>query len=323
MEKLEVPSNQLQGSESAAANPATAATTTTAAAQQDRIDQANLDDDHQHYIASSPANSQKEEQAQKTPSKDAGQTSVSLEQHHDPAKQIAVSPQLLLPSLSPPNTNTSNQGLLASHANAVRVLFKDHQDKEQELPPHDLEQQQVIQVDYDQGVAAAAAAPTQQTTNTTNTSIRTTTGSGFLRPVNRVAPQVQATIVSANRRLIERQIEAIQEADSRRWNFNFRACRPLGLADHRYQHLSPLEPSNTNRRNVVTSNDNNNNNNDTVTNCRPLGDQNANRLTNNNHQRYQQQQQQQRQQRWWSTRATRGNLHPTNRNSDSNKPEDE
>lgn len=35
------------------------------------------------------------------------------------------------------------------------------------------------------------------------------------------------SVVNANRRLIERQIEAIQVADSRRWNFDFRNCRPL------------------------------------------------------------------------------------------------
>jgi len=61
-----------------------------------------------------------------------------------------------------------------------------------------------------------------------------------------------ASIVSANRRLIERQIEAIQVADSRRWNFDFRNCRPLSQSGHRYVHC----------------------NDSSRLNCRPLNDQN-------------------------------------------------
>lgn len=80
---------------------------------------------------------------------------------------------------------------------AVRILFKDEHD-------HQLQQQQVDQ----------------------NDSV------SLVTPVNRSS----SSIVSANRRLIERQIEALQAADSRRWNFNFRECRPLAQAGHRYVH---------------------------------------------------------------------------------------
>lgn len=64
--------------------------------------------------------------------------------------------------------------------------------------------------------------------------------------------QVANPIVNANRRLIERQIEAIQMADSSRWNFDFQNCRPLTQTGHRYLHCTP----------------------ETSRNCRPLNDQN-------------------------------------------------
>jgi len=41
-------------------------------------------------------------------------------------------------------------------------------------------------------------------------------------------------VVEASRRLIERQIDAIREADSRRWNFDFSTCQPMHQPNHRY-----------------------------------------------------------------------------------------
>lgn len=81
-------------------------------------------------------------------------------------------------------------------------------------------------------------------------------------------PTQSAAIVNANRRLIARQIEAIQMADSRRWNFDFRHCRPMNQSGHRYVHYDPTRPPNTSSSQT------------TQRNCRPLNDQNQS-ATNN------------------------------------------
>lgn len=62
--------------------------------------------------------------------------------------------------------------------------------------------------------------------------------------------QQAVNIVDINRRLIERQIEAIQAADSRRWNFDFRNCRPLLQSDSQQLH-------NPNQRTVTRFNNTN------------------------------------------------------------------
>lgn len=252
MEKLEVPSNQQQGSESA---------------EQARIDPNDND----------RATDPKPEKA-------------------EPNQQEPTSEPLDLVANEVGSTSNTDDVIVTPQVNAVRVLFKDQQDKEQALP----QQNQLI--GHQQQDLADGTLP-QQTT--------IIGGDRIVRPVNRVVPQLQATIVSANRQLIERQIEAIQEADSRRWNFDFRTCRPLDLTDHRYIHLS-VDSRNINRNYFAMNNDDNNNNdnNNTDINCRPLSDRNSNiasRLTSNH-------------QRWWSTRATRG-THPNR--GDHNKPEEE
>lgn len=121
-------------------------------------------------------------------------------------------PPVHLGQLPEPQSNND----VTSSVNAVRVLFRNRE--LQRLQRH---QQQ------------------QQTSNP-----QSQTSSGRTQILNR------ASLVSANRRLIERQIEAIQAADSRRWNFDFRNCRPLARAGHRYVHI-----------------------NQPARNCRPLSDQ--------------------------------------------------
>lgn len=111
-----------------------------------------------------------------------------------------------------------------------------------------------------------------------NYSLNATSNNGH----NLLRQHHQQSIVNANRRLIERQIEAVREIDSLRWNFDFRNCRPLGLAGHRYVHCNPVEtttttttrddatvsqPLQTNSAENITNNANNRT-------CRPIHDQN-------------------------------------------------
>lgn len=65
---------------------------------------------------------------------------------------------------------------------------------------------------------------------------------------------IVSPIVEANRRFIEKQIEAIQEADSRRWNFDFRNYRPLQQVGHRYIHSNTELPPPIRNCHPVTSN---------------------------------------------------------------------
>lgn len=126
------------------------------------------------------------------------------------------------PSFSTPETIIEEPTTLS--ANPVRVLFRD-------------QQQQLLS--------------TNQSTNVQSDSTNSLRGLAS-------AAQVEANpIVIANRRFIERQIEAIQMADSYRWNFDFQNCRPLAQTGHRYIHCTSQ----------------------TLRNCRPLNDQNQSAAT--------------------------------------------
>lgn len=128
------------------------------------------------------------------------------------------------PRASVPDETERLQGSLESDfsqsVSAVRVLFRDQ---------HPLQRQQV--------------------NLNTNNPITGNRVSHSARLSRQLSASSTTAIVDANRRLIERQIEAMQEADSRRWNFDFRNCRPLNQSGHRYMHYN--EPA-----------------------LRPLGDQN-------------------------------------------------
>lgn len=132
--------------------------------------------------------------------------------------------------LSTPETIIEEPKTLS--ANPVRVLFKD-------------QQQQLTN---------------QQSTNIISSNTQSPPLSNLRSAVS--TAQVANPIVNANRRLIERQIEAIQAADSHRWNFDFQNCQPLTQTGHRYLYNTP----------------------ETLRNCRPLNDQNqsiATRLNSN------------------------------------------
>lgn len=286
MEKLEEPSNQQQQQQQQQAS-------SDQPDQQDRIDHkwqaTDGDDDGKGAIAAAAA-----ERPPKTP----------IEDQERPSAEAPLTPPPLPPT-SPVDGPTNNHVTDRNNANfiqanAVRVLFKNQQDKEQALPQ---QQQQLILSNHPEipanGGNSQRGVQAQPVTPPAAPAV--SRGS-----VGQLSRRLQAPIVSANRRLIERQIEAMQEADSRRWNFDFRACRPLDLADHRYFHLSDSRNSmnNDNNNNITDTITNNNNSNN---NCRPLGDQNAiiaSRLLN---------------QHRWSSRATRGNQRDR---SDHNKPEE-
>lgn len=55
----------------------------------------------------------------------------------------------------------------------------------------------------------------------------------------------QLAVADASRRLIERQIDMIRNADALRWNFDFRGSRPLNRAGHRYEYQN-VEPNDDN-----------------------------------------------------------------------------
>lgn len=106
-----------------------------------------------------------------------------------------------------------------SRASAVRILFSHNQDQRR----RSLDQQTANLTDQ---AATAATAPTA-----TEQSSRPN-----LSAAHRILLRQRSvpSIVNANRRLIERQIEEIQSNDGRRWNFDFRNCRPLAVSGHRY-----------------------------------------------------------------------------------------
>lgn len=146
------------------------------------------------------------------------------------AHQETNLPLGILDECSTTQTNSTD----ANHSvNAVRVLFKD-QNLEQVPSGHACRaaNSQVATVDSN----ASAATPNQQ--------------------------QPSISVVSASRRLIERQIEAIQVADSHRWNFDFRNCRPLNAPGHRYTHFRDLASQPARMSSA-----------DTLQSCRPLSDQ--------------------------------------------------
>lgn len=68
--------------------------------------------------------------------------------------------------------------------------------------------------------------------------------------------QSPASIIDLNRQLIERQIETIREANSRRWNFDFGNCLPLDQIAHGHEnctivHLNNNDINVTNNNNPV------------------------------------------------------------------------
>lgn len=133
------------------------------------------------------------------------------------------------------STRQTNSTDANCSVNAVRVLFKD---------------QNVQQVSSTQANHV--------------TDLQPTTGDGEAQPADSAANQQSSTVsvINASRRLIERQIEAIQVADSRRWNFDFRNCRPLDTPGHRYSQFRETAAQPT--RLTAAS---------TIHTCRPLNDQ--------------------------------------------------
>lgn len=126
------------------------------------------------------------------------------------APQSLASPlqlQLQPPTPRPPRSGSNS---------AVRVLFRDHQ------------QQQVIGGQCSSGGTSHGHHSGQITGNTCNeveSSIEGDPGPPFA---------LSLSVAEANRRLIERQIEAMRAADSRRWNFDFANCAPMNQPGHRY-----------------------------------------------------------------------------------------
>ena len=130
-------------------------------------------------------------------------------------------------------TTTSLRSLITPSNSAVRVLFRQH------LPGHLYSQQQTIP-------GASDSLTSNNSGNAINQSVVSSGASGdsiiapaATHPINynhhlNQQRQRQAAIVEASRRLIERQIETLQDADSRRWNFDFRNCRPMNQPDHRF-----------------------------------------------------------------------------------------
>lgn len=172
-------------------------------------------------------------------------------QTEDASESNTTGPASLTSSTSPLAAQAPAPARLAPLSNpAVRILFR-----EQQLQ---LLRQQVIS-----GREARAASPSG-----------TCTSSEQSQNQNRAA----ASIIEANRRLIERQIEAIREADSRRWNFDFRNCQPLIVTSGSNNNTMNDD------RNSNANNDNNNNNSPATTgssspsatsrNLKPLNDKN-------------------------------------------------
>lgn len=193
--------------------------------------------------------------------------------HQDPPSGLRTPPSAPRPRVAParrtrsanrpppePTRLATSRGRLST-SSVVRVLFRDQQEQQQQHPQEQQQRQNVIR----------------------GQSVSHTSSIGLtVRPVNQ-----SASIVEANRRLVERQIEAIQMADSTRWNFDFRNCRPMHLAGHRYVHCSVIDSTdaddnnnnndNINNNNNINHDDNTNNNSTNTTtqrNCRPLNDQN-------------------------------------------------
>lgn len=124
---------------------------------------------------------------------------------------------------------------------AVRALFREHSQQ----------QQQVRGVFPDSMVQSYSG-------NTVNSSSRSDSiGEQHMVATHPITMRQQAVVVEANRRLIERQIDAIREADGRRWNFDFSNCRPLNQSNHRYYGHQPQRCLRSNRS--ERSNDDNNN----------------------------------------------------------------
>jgi hypothetical protein len=128
-----------------------------------------------------------------------------------------------LPDNLIPNSLVVASSLRPVSNSAVRVLFRDQQQQQR---------QQVV-------MSGRRASETSISID----SGRHITGATFAnsqhqhREPNRAAfvdRQRSISIAETSRRLIERQLEAMQEADSRRWNFDFRACRPMHQSGHRY-----------------------------------------------------------------------------------------
>lgn len=112
---------------------------------------------------------------------------------------VSVSAIQTQTTTTPPELSSTNQ----SSVNAVRVLFRDQ-----------------------------SSTPLPSSGATTGTSELQNPPSN--PPTLGLQPPL-ANVAILNRRLIERRLEAIQAADSRRWNFDFRRCRPLRIEGHRYQ----------------------------------------------------------------------------------------
>lgn len=123
--------------------------------------------------------------------------------------------------------------------NPVRVLFQ-HQDQEH----HQQEQEQ------EQEPQPNPQQEGQQQT----ISCRLSDSDDYAR-TRPDEPSIQASVstsvIDLNRQLIERQLEAMQAADSQRWNFDFRLNRPLGIEGHRYQVVQFPRP---NRRTLSEQN---------------------------------------------------------------------
>lgn len=117
-------------------------------------------------------------------------------------------------------TTTTNQ----SSVNAVRVLFQDQHHQQQQLL---LQQRTNLGTLYGDRDNRAEAAREQQSSDVEHPR----------------QPPVSASVINLNRQLIERQLEAIQAADSERWNFDFRQSRPLRIEGHRYQVVQCPRPS--------------------------------------------------------------------------------
>ena len=146
-------------------------------------------------------------------------------------------------------TQSNSATTTAAAAAAARILFRD-------------QQLQLLRNAIDNN-----NRPTLSSNNNGNVTVSRAT-----RPINR-----SPSIVEFNRRLIERQIEAIRMADSRRWNFDFRNCRPLNISGHRFVQCSSLDSVNNNS---INSGNSLHHHHATVPpqaaqrNCRPLNDKN-------------------------------------------------
>lgn len=168
-----------------------------------------------------------------------------------------TSDELQVQTITP---TTSSQ---SASVNPVRVLFQDQQ--QTQLHPHQQEELQLLvgqQTSSDEG-DIIRAWPNEQLPSDTE-------------PPSQAPGPI--SVINLNRQLIERQLEAMQAADSQRWNFDFRQNRPLRIEGHRYQVVQCIRPN----RNTLNERNN----------------QQTNMGTRSNDYQQQQQQRQQQQQQW-------------------------